>query len=429
MKKTPIKFLFVSYEGISVDIAWKISKEGNEVQFYIEKKSEKEIGKGFVKKIKTWEDQVSWADIIVFDHVSYGKQAEKLRNQGKHVIGGSTYTDKLENDRTFGQEELKKHGIKIVPYMEFDDFDKGIEYVQKNPDRYVIKPSGEAQVYKQLLFIGNEENGSDVIRVLSAYKKTWGSDISSFQLQKKVSGVEITVGAFFNGKHFIRPTCVYFEYKKLFPGDIGINTHQMGMNMFWQEHVPLFENTLKKLEPSLQKSGYHGYMSLNFLVNKNGVFPLEFTSRFGHPTISMQSTGIKKPMGDFLLEVANGTLTSFKTQSGFFIGILIAVPPFPYEDKKAFKAFSEDAVIVFKNKEKTQGIHIQDTKLLNNEWLITGVTGIAALVTGNGNTVREAQKKTHSRIQNLMIANMYYRDDIGDRWFEDGDKLRAWGYI
>ncbi len=28
-----------------------------------------------------------------------------------------------------------------------------------------------------------------------------------------------------------------------------------------------------------------------------------------------------------------------------------------------------------------------------------------------------------------MIPNMYYRKDIGDRWYEDSDRLHAWGYL
>jgi hypothetical protein len=26
-----------------------------------------------------------------------------------------------------------------------------------------------------------------------------------------------------------------------------------------------------------------------------------------------------------------------------------------------------------------------------------------------------------------MISDIYYRDDIGERWFEDHDKLHTWG--
>jgi phosphoribosylamine--glycine ligase len=29
-----------------------------------------------------------------------------------------------------------------------------------------------------------------------------------------------------------------------------------------------------------------------------------------------------------------------------------------------------------------------------------------------------------------MIPNMYYREDIGDRWFEeDSDRLHSWDYL
>jgi len=50
-------------------------------------------------------------------------------------------------------------------------------------------------------------------------------------------------------------------------------------------------------------------------------------------------------------------------------------------------------------------------------------------VTGAGTTVEEARKQVYSRIQNIMITNMFYRTDIGAKWAEDGDKLRTWGYI
>ena len=33
------------------------------------------------------------------------------------------------------------------------------------------------------------------------------------------------------------------------------------------------------------------------------------------------------------------------------------------------------------------------------------------------------------RVRNILIPNMYYRDDIGERWAEDSDKLHNWGYL
>ena len=67
-----------------------------------------------------------------------GVKAQKLRAQGKIVIGGTPYTDDLEDDRSFGQSELKKHGVNILGYKDFTDFDEAISYVKNNPDEYVL---------------------------------------------------------------------------------------------------------------------------------------------------------------------------------------------------------------------------------------------------------------------------------------------------
>lgn len=281
-------FLFVTFDALSGDLAWQILREGHSVKYYTENPEDKEVADGFVPKVDNWENEVDWADVIVFDDVlGQGAKAKKLRERGKYVVGGTPYTDRLEDDRAFGQEELKKTGVPILPYKEFTNFDDAIEYVQKKPGRYVLKPSGEAQNIKGLLFIGEEEDGKDVLQVLDDYKRAWSKEIPVFQLQKRVTGVEVAVGAFFNGKEFIYPINVNFEHKKLFPGNIGPSTGEMGTSMFWSSPNKLFNQTLKKMEARLAEEGYVDYIDINCIVNSSGIYPLEWTSRFGYPTISI----------------------------------------------------------------------------------------------------------------------------------------------
>ena len=279
------KFLFVSLSGLISDIAWQVAKDGHEVKYCIAAEKEKDIGDGFIPKCDDWEKEVGWADVIVFDDtLGQGARAEALRAKGKLVVGGTAYTDRLEDDRGFGQEELRNAGVNILPYAEFKNFDDAIAYVKENPDRYVIKPSGEAGNVKRRLFVGDEDDGQDVIRVLETYKKYFAAEIRSFQLQRRVTGVEIAVGGFFNGKEFVYPINVNFEHKKLFPGNIGPSTGEMGTSMFWSGPNRLFNSTLKKMEARFAQEGYVGYVDLNCIVNGNGIYPLEFTSRFGYPT-------------------------------------------------------------------------------------------------------------------------------------------------
>ena len=424
----PKKFLFISRWGESLDIAYAIQNEGNEVKLYIEDKGSREIGTGFVKKVRDWKKHVDWADILIFDYTGYGKICEELRASGKIVFGGSEYTDLLELDRNFGQNELKKHKIKTLPFEEFVSFQDAITYVEKHPDAYVIKPSGETQEFKQLLFVGSDDEGLDVIRVLKAYDKSWGDDFGDFQLQKKVKGVEISVSSFFNGQEFLRPINITFEHKKLFPKELGVSTGEMGSSMFWVNQSPVFDATLKKFESTLAKQNFIGHIDINCIVNGNGIYPLEFTSRFGYPQIFIQRDGINEPMGEFFYKIATGQNFKIATKKGFQVGAFIVVPPFPFDDKKTFELFSKDAVVVFR-KDLKEGIHPMHLKKVNDEWLITGEIGIALLVTGTGITMKDAQKMMNNRIKTIIINNSYYRTDIGDRWFEDSDRLWSWGLL
>ena len=92
----PKKFLFVSDVGLIGDLAYAVKNEGNEVRYFIRSKSEKDISDGFVEKIEDWESSKDWADVIVFDDIGFGAAVERLRKEGKAVIGGTATSDRLE---------------------------------------------------------------------------------------------------------------------------------------------------------------------------------------------------------------------------------------------------------------------------------------------------------------------------------------------
>ncbi len=770
------KFLFVSFESLSGDLAWQIKKENNDVKIFIAAEADKDVYDGFLEKVTNWKDHVDWADVIIFDDVGFGKTAQDLRKKGKLVIGGSEYADKLESDRQFGQEEMKKAGMGVLPHWDFTNFDEAITFIKSNPGRYVFKPSGTVSSQsKGILFLGQEDDGKDIIEVLEQNKILWARKITKFQLQKMAVGVEVAVGAFFNGEDFITPINVNFEHKRLFPGDIGPYTGEMGCyddqtevltksgwkyftevnfedefatmhpetnqleyhrpseivhythhkkiiaiknratdllvtldhNMFGQEanmykkqpknalprwtfvkardlpnqfvaprtalwkgneqefftlpaqsareggfykkmlppltipmddwlaflglwlsegstssnnyavhiaqtnrkkldavrtalnHLPftfsktstgwvcnskqlstylrplgqaltkyipteykqlsprqlsilfyymcigdgnlqkngfhiyytsskkladdvqelllkigrvgivkqrtprakgignrlfkkthtcyevierlkktvawldqrdrkiisysgmvhcvtvpyhtlyvrrngkplwcgntlmfwsatnlIFRTTLLKLKEQLKTSGYVGYIDINSIVNVKGIYPLEITSRFGYPTISIQMEGVAEPWGEFLYKLAKKEPCTLKTKRGFQIGVVVAVPPFPYIDQKESFVY-KDLSILFK-KNNLDGVHLGDVKLINGIWSVAGASGYVLVITGEGTTVEEARKQVYSRLKNINLQNMYYRTDIGMKWFTDSDKLHTWGYL
>ena len=427
----PKKFLFVSIEALSGDLAWQLKKEGHVVKAYIKCKTDGDVFNGFIEKVDHWEAHKDWADVIIFDDIGFGNIADRLRKQGKLVIGGSDYTDKLEMDREFGQAEMKNNGINVLPSWQFSDYDEAIKFIKDNPARYVFKPCGNlVSSEKALLFLGEEEDGKDLLELLEQNKNIWRKKAPLFILQKFIAGVEVAVGAFFNGHDFIYPINVNFEHKRIFPGNIGPFTGEMGTLMYWSGSNNLFRATLEKMLPNLQKSGYVGYVDINCIVNGRGIYPLEFTTRFGYPTIQIQLEGISMPNGEWLYRLAKGENFELKTKRGFQVGVVIAVESMFSDaiDSETVNLY-HDLAVSFKNPASIDGVHLFDVKIDNGIWRIAGTSGVLLVVTGSGTTVKDARSMAYGRIKNIIIPNMIYRTDIGASWAVDSDRLHTWGYL
>lgn len=420
------KFLFVSQTGLIHDLAIQVLQEGHAARYAILSRTDQDVADGFVEKVDDWQAHKDWADVIIFDDTGFGEVAEKLRREGRKVVGGTRYSDRLEEDREFGQEELKAAGFNTLPKWDFSSFDAAVEFIRKNPERYVIKPNGLAQNDKVLSFVGQEEDGRDVATLLERYRKGWGSKIRSFQLQKYVSGVEVAVGAFFNGKDFLLPALVNFEHKRMFNDDIGPSTGEMGTSAFWVGENRLFRETLGRLKDRL--AGYRGYVDVNCIAQGRAIYPLEFTTRFGYPTINLQVEGVLSKWSDLLVAIAGGEPFELRAKRGFQICVVVAVPPFPFVDPEAFRKYSEDAVVLFK-KEIKEGLHPCDIKLVDGDWRLAGNSGYALVVTGSGLTMEDARRETYGRVKSILIPNLFYRTDIGVRWSRDGDLLQSWGLL
>jgi phosphoribosylamine---glycine ligase len=427
-KSAPKNILFLSMEACAGDLAHRLKEEGYSVRWYVHSKADRSLYDGFLEKTDEWESLKDWAELFIFDDVGWGPLADRLRKEGKTVLGASAYTDRLELDRDFGAQEMRAAGLTVPDSWDFDSFDEAIRFVEKTPARYVVKPSGKAQNDKVLSFVGREEDGRDVVAILERYKKGWGTKVKRLQVQKYVAGVEVAVGGYFNGQDFILPVCINFEHKRLFAGEIGPSTGEMGTAMMWTGANRLYRETIERMKSRLAESGYSGYFDINCIANARGIYALEMTPRFGYPTVSIQMEGVTSPWGEFLYALAQKKPYALKTQRGFQVGVVIALPPWPFSDLDTFRKFSEDAVVIF-TRPSMEGVHLGDVKLEEGDWKITGHDGYALVITGSGPTMEDARREAYNRVRTIIIPNMFYRTDIGERWRQDGDLLHTWGLL
>ena len=284
-----MRFLGVGETNDLGDMYLRLIAAGHEVRVHMSDKASWDVMQGMVDFIPDWRASLEWvreadADgIIVFETANCGDIQDDLRRQGFNVVGGSAFGDRLETERSFGQSVLADCGMNTACTREFSSFDEAVGFLRESPGRYVFKLNGSNWPSTRN-YVGQMDDARDMIALLTATRNSWTSDEEpSFVLMEFVNGVEIGVGAFFNGERFLDPPNLDWEHKRFFPGDIGELTGEMGTVVTYDGARPLFDRTLGRLAPRLRESGYCGYINLNTIVNERGTWPLELTCRFGYP--------------------------------------------------------------------------------------------------------------------------------------------------
>lgn len=438
MKKRT-RVLFVSGELIAADLAYRLKQEGCNVRLFIEDESRKDCFENMVEKTDDWKKELDWVGkdgLIVFDDVGYGKEQDDLRKEGYLVVGGSEGGDKLERDRSFSQEIFGILQMDVVSSTDFHDYDSAIKFVKHNTGPWVIKQDSHLS---SLAYVGQLESGKDTIEVLESYKKfIKRGKLKCISIQKKVDGVEMAVGRFFNGKSWVGPMLVNFEHKPLFNENIGPLTGEMG-TLAWYDESPsnkLFARTLGRIEGFLRQSNFKGYIDINCIVTSDRAVPLEATARFGCPTCQLQSELHISSWHSILEALAKGEEYKVEYKRKIGIVVSVAIPPFPYKSITN-DDYLKGVDILFRGqltKKELNQLHFEEVSLCRSgkrdHFCISGSNGYILYVTGCGESAKEARKDAYSLIDKLVIPKMFYRTDIGLKFIDkDQEKLKKWGWI
>lgn len=429
-----MNILFTSAQGNSFPLATEMISEGHAVKMWIKDKADKKLGNGFVPKVKDWQAELEWADLVICDDVGMGKQNDSIRRLGVPVVGGTVLSDALEENRGAGQRMFKALGMATLPYQTFKNLDEAIAYVRDNPRKYVVKVDGKAQNDKTLTYVGECEDGKDVEPVLFHMKQKV-SQVSTVQLQDRVLGVEVAIGGFFNGHEFLDPVFVNFEHKKLMPSrteqaGVGPATGEMGTVGCWKDKgFQLYRETLERFVPVLSKEGYRGYFDINCIVEhrmvedpvtklssfKRVIWPLEMTNRFGWPTLLLQMETMKiNDLGELFHGIATGTMSDFKVSDHYSTCVVVGAPPLPYKHMELAENYSVGMPVIFGDPSLCDGIYPADCYLEDGQWKLVGDMGYVCVCAAGGETIEESKNRAYSKVPNVIVANKMYRIDIGD---------------
>ena len=280
------------------------------------------------------------------------------------------------------------------------------------------------------------DDGSDILSLLKSYKEHLKINVP-LTLQKRVRGIEIGIARYFNGNDWVGPIEFNIEHKQLCNDCVGPMTGEMGTVIWYDsnEKNKLFRKTLAKLKPFLKRANFKGDFDINCIINKNRVYPIEATSRFGCPSTQLQDELNLSPWKEFLLAVAKGEPYNLRHKKGYGVIVSLAIPPFPSKVNDSF--YIKGTEIKFKKrvtKSELDKIHFEEVSLEKDgkkkRLHIAGNNGYIAYVSATGQTVREACQKVYALVNKVVIPRVFYRTDIGEKFYKKDKKtLKAWGWI
>ena len=401
------------------DLYLRLSNTGHDVRISIEEPLCHGTLAGMIKRVEDWEAALAWVreagtdGFIIFENVSAGNRQDELRRQGYQVIGGCSWGDRLENDRKFAQEVLSSLGMQVAPMHTFDTFAEAQRFVECHPARYVLKFSGE-EFGAADNYVGQMNDGRDILAVLAARFQQHRKELMRFVLMKHVAGVEMGVGAYFDGARFLTPACLDWEHKKFFPGGLGELTGEMGTVVTYERTGLFFRKTLGRLGPLLKENGYCGYINLNTIVNAAGIWPLEFTCRFGYPGYAILDPLQRTPWASLFKSMVTHEGGILETRPGFSVGIVLTTRPFPYARTMVPEPVGLPILFEGELTERDrENLHFGEVGLNGSQLVTSGCHGWTMVVTGTGETIAEAQREAYQLAARVVIPDVRYRNDIG----------------
>ncbi len=327
------------------------------------------------------------------------------------IIGTKKEGAKLEGSKEFSKKFMNKYNIPTAKYSAFDkeNFEKGVEFLEKLKPPYVLKADGLAGG-KGVLIIDNIEEAKTSLKEMLNGK--FGKASEKVVIEEFLDGIEVSVFILTDGKNYkILPEAK--DYKRIGEKDTGLNTGGMGA-ISPVDFVD--ENFLRKIEEKIikrtinglqkEKIEYQGFLFFGLINVKNEPYVIEYNVRMGDPETEVVMPRIKSDLMDLLEGVANKNLNEkfleFEKSAVSTVILVSEGYPLSYEKGKEIKGFEnvKDSIIFH------SGTKIEKGKIISKGGRVLAITSF-------GKDKNEALKKSYKNSEIIKFENKFYRKDIG----------------
>lgn len=234
------------------------------------------------------------------------------------------------------------------------------------------------------------------------------------------TGIEVYVSGFFTGSGFVNPIELSFPHDRIMNGNIGpVAPSGMGLSAVWIDKTKkIVSETLGKAIPQLESQDYYGFVQARCLVQKDAVTVRTWETGLKGINLFTKLETISEDWGKLLFEKPSKTRLELKISNPYSVAIAVQVPT---------ESMTEG--ITFKKKNRGGVWPVQVKRDKNNAWRTITGRQFPIVVTGSGKSLQEAREGAYNRLGCVVMPEMMYRTDIGEKTPENAKWLQTWGWL
>jgi len=337
-----------------------------------------------------------------------------FRNHGLRIFGPTQLAAQLESSKDFSKAFMKRHGIPTADYQTFSNASEAHNYIDQKGAPIVIKADGLAAGKGVVVAMSLPEAHMAVDMMLSDNKL--GNAGARVVIEEFLIGEEASFIVLVDGKNVV-PLATSQDHKRLNDGDKGPNTGGMGAYspapvVTPEIHARAMREVIMPTVLGMKADGipYTGFLYAGLMISPDGhIKTLEFNCRMGDPETQPIMARLESDLVNALDKAIDGKLdeVELKWDRRIALGVVLAAHQYPDTPR------SGDRISGIPAPTNDQIVFHAGTKLHDGNLLTSG--GRVLCVVGLADTVKAAQQKAYSAVEQIHFDGMQYRKDIGFR--------------
>jgi phosphoribosylamine--glycine ligase len=374
-----------------------------------------------VEKIVNWakEKSIDWAIVGPEAPLGFGI-VDKLEEAGIPSVGPTQKASQIEISKQYMRDLMSRNNLPgLVEYKVFDNVEDAKKFLLEFGREVVVKPIGLTGGKGVKIMGEHLLSTEDVLEYCREIVENKIGGSSSFIIEEKLVGEELTLQAFCDGTH-LAPMPAVQDHKRAYEGDIGPNTGGMGSysqedgllpfltQVEYDSCVEIMQNIINAM--SEEGTPYKGILYGQFILTKEGPKVIECNARFGDPEAMNVLPLLTSNFADICKGIIEGNLDSKKVTFKNMATVCKYIVPMGY----GVESLVGEKVDVDENKIEKSGAELfyASVNKQNNDIYTTSSRSLA--VVGIDDNIFEAEKIAEKALSHIK-GNVFMRHDIGKK--------------